>query len=173
MPRMQKTGHFAKVCRTEHQNQQENKELTESEDTEESDTDKSINIITEKKPRNRAKKSHYHYSKNWRNRRIYCEFQITEYNKSTGWRKFEKTRKYHRDQKDIRTLRKTKWNFPERLRKKPKVEELETTRQCLLPNEKTRSSVSIGYENWIGRYELLEVRRRQPTNQKKTKYSQT
>ena len=44
-----KKGHFAKACRFEQKRRQEIKELTDTVETEESDTDRSINIITEKK----------------------------------------------------------------------------------------------------------------------------
>ena len=42
-----KKRHFAKACKFEHRNRQEIDEITEPEETEESDTDRSKNIITE------------------------------------------------------------------------------------------------------------------------------
>ena len=45
----QKKGHFAKACRFEKQKRQEFKKTTETVETEESDTDKSIKIVTEVK----------------------------------------------------------------------------------------------------------------------------
>ena len=47
MSQLRKKGHFAKVCTFEHQKRQEIKEITEPQETEENDTDKSINLITE------------------------------------------------------------------------------------------------------------------------------
>ena len=42
-----KKGHFAKICRFEHRRQQETKEITEPKETEECNTNKLINVITD------------------------------------------------------------------------------------------------------------------------------
>ena len=80
-----KKGHFGKVCRSEHRKQQKIREITESDDTEETDTDKFKKIITELKHVTDQKKSQYQDSKKRRNRtRIYCGNRITGYTIYTG-----------------------------------------------------------------------------------------
>ena len=46
MSKQQKKGHFLKNCRSEHRKQQEIEEITEPDENQQSDTDRSKNITT-------------------------------------------------------------------------------------------------------------------------------
>ena len=105
-----------KTCKSGYRKRQKIEEIAERQETEESDTDKSIDKIFEKK-HVADRKSDNNIKRNWQNRkRILRGHGITGHTNITGYRNNKRQEKITDNQKKYQDFNKNEVQFAEKLR---------------------------------------------------------